>query len=117
MSNWLPTPLGWNCYDCGSFCSQESDKAYIEKDCTNTRCRLGKCECGAPLEDGGVIGLYCSAGLECPVERKLFQSIRWHQYLKAIGISRMSDNEKALLVCFNRKPTDDEMRRIHDMLR
>lgn len=32
--------------------------------------------------------------------------------LKAIGVSRMSDNEKAILVSLNRKPSEDEMRAI-----
>lgn len=36
--------------------------------------------------------------------------------LKAIGISRMFDNEQALLISVNRKPTDDEIREIQDMV-
>jgi len=32
------------------------------------------------------------------------------------GVSRMFDNDKALLVHFSRKPTDDELRVFHDRL-
>lgn len=32
------------------------------------------------------------------------------------GISRMADNEKALLLSFDSPPTDDEMRSIHEFL-
>lgn len=34
----------------------------------------------------------------------------------ACGVSRMWDNEKAVLVSFERKPTDDELRALHDLL-
>ncbi|EKS26714.1 hypothetical protein [Afipia felis] len=37
--------------------------------------------------------------------------------LEIIGVGRMFDNEKALLLICNRKPTDDELRAIHDLLR
>lgn len=37
--------------------------------------------------------------------------------LLARGVGRMFDNEKALLVIFDRKPTDDELRAVHDKLR
>ena len=36
--------------------------------------------------------------------------------LRALGVGRDAGNEKALLVCFNRKPSDDEMRALHDLL-
>lgn len=36
--------------------------------------------------------------------------------IKAQGVSRMVDSDKALLLCLNRKPTDDEVRIIHDLL-
>lgn len=36
--------------------------------------------------------------------------------IRACGIGRMADNDKALLVYFDRRPTDDEMRDIHDRL-
>ena len=36
--------------------------------------------------------------------------------LRIPGISRMADNEKALLLSCNRKPTDEEMIVIHDRL-
>lgn len=35
---------------------------------------------------------------------------------RAFGVSRMFDNEKALLVCFERRPTDDELRNLQDLL-
>lgn len=37
--------------------------------------------------------------------------------MKSIGVSRMFDNEKAVLVSFDRRPTDDELRAIHERLR
>ena len=33
------------------------------------------------------------------------------------GVSRMADNEKAILVNMSRPLTDDELRRLHDFLR
>ncbi len=36
--------------------------------------------------------------------------------LKAIGVNRMGDNPQAILVHFNREPTDDELRALHDAL-
>jgi hypothetical protein len=38
-------------------------------------------------------------------------------YLKARGVGRMFDNEKAVLVMFDRKLTDDELRSLHDQIR
>jgi hypothetical protein len=38
------------------------------------------------------------------------------QKLRAVGVARMHDNEQAVLVCFDRKPTDDELRDVHDTL-
>jgi hypothetical protein len=37
--------------------------------------------------------------------------------LKLHGVSRMADNEQALLVIFNRKLSDGELRRFHDAVR
>jgi hypothetical protein len=37
--------------------------------------------------------------------------------LKVYGTGRVADNEQALLVMMSRKPTDDELREIHDVLR
>lgn len=37
--------------------------------------------------------------------------------LRAVGISRYDGDQKALTVAFDRKPTDDEMRAVHDFLR
>lgn len=37
--------------------------------------------------------------------------------MKVQGVSRVADNEKALLVSFTRRPTDDEIRTLHDLLR
>lgn len=37
--------------------------------------------------------------------------------LRALGVARMADNECAILVCFNRAPSDDELRALHDALR
>lgn len=39
----------------------------------------------------------------------------WH-LPKAVGVGRVADNERALLVCYNRRPTDDEIRGIHELL-
>ena len=36
--------------------------------------------------------------------------------LRARGIGREKDDERTLFVFFNRRPTDDEMRRVHDLL-
>lgn len=36
--------------------------------------------------------------------------------LRAVGVARMHDNDQAVLVCFDRKPTDDELREVHDTL-
>lgn len=36
--------------------------------------------------------------------------------LKVSGVGRMWDNEKALLLILDRKPTDDELRAIHNQL-
>lgn len=37
--------------------------------------------------------------------------------LRAFGVSRMADNERAVLVSFDRAPTDDELGDIHEALR
>jgi len=37
--------------------------------------------------------------------------------LQVSGVGRMGDNSKALLVSFNRTPTDEELRTIHDKLK
>lgn len=37
--------------------------------------------------------------------------------LRAIGVSRVGDNEQSLLVSFSAKPTDDDLRKLHDHLR
>ena len=34
-----------------------------------------------------------------------------------LGVSRMADNPCAVLVCFRRELTDDELRRFHDDIR
>jgi hypothetical protein len=34
------------------------------------------CECGAPEADGGVVGIYCTRGYNCPVEMHLVRNIR-----------------------------------------
>jgi hypothetical protein len=36
--------------------------------------------------------------------------------VRAVGVARMQDNDRAVLVCFDRKPTDDELRDVHDTL-
>lgn len=40
-----------------------------------------------------------------------------NQALRALGVGRMADNTKAILVSFNRAPTDDELRGLHELLR
>lgn len=35
---------------------------------------LGFCECGAPLADGGTVGLYCTRGIECPEAKKILRT-------------------------------------------
>lgn len=37
--------------------------------------------------------------------------------MKVYGVSRMFDNDKAILVSFSRPLTDDELRHLHDYLR
>jgi hypothetical protein len=39
------------------------------------------------------------------------------QGLRARGVGRMFDNEKAILVIFDRKLTDDELRSLHEQIR
>ena len=36
--------------------------------------------------------------------------------IRVVGVGRMFDNDKALLLMFGRKPTDDELRIIHDRI-
>jgi hypothetical protein len=36
---------------------------------------------------------------------------------KALGVSRMADNDRAILVSFSKMLTDDEMRDFHDYVR
>lgn len=36
--------------------------------------------------------------------------------LKAYGVSRLADNEQALLVSFSRRLTDDELRFLHEVI-
>lgn len=36
---------------------------------------------------------------------------------RVVGIGRDAENEKALVIYFTGKPSDDDMRRIHDLLR
>lgn len=36
--------------------------------------------------------------------------------LKVWGVGRMFDNEKAVLVILDRKPTDEELRHLHERL-
>lgn len=47
----------------------------------------------------------------CPTGQK------HHERARAIGVSRMLDNKKALLLSLDREPTDDDLRRIHEALR
>lgn len=37
--------------------------------------------------------------------------------MKVLGISRVGDNEQALMILLSREPTDDEMRDIHDAIK
>lgn len=37
--------------------------------------------------------------------------------LRAIGVSRLFDNDRALLLILDRKPTDEELRAVHEHLR
>lgn len=37
--------------------------------------------------------------------------------LKVWGVSRDAENEKALIIYFDRALTDDEMREVHDLVR
>lgn len=37
--------------------------------------------------------------------------------LRVLGVGRDAENEKAVLLCCNRRPSDDEMRVIHAILR
>lgn len=39
------------------------------------------------------------------------------EHLRAMGIWRDPDNERTLFVIFNRAPSDDEMRAVHELLR
>ena len=34
--------------------------------------------------------------------------------LKARGVGRVADNDKAIMVCFDRRLSDNEMRELHD---
>lgn len=36
---------------------------------------------------------------------------------RVLGVSRVADNSRAMLVSLDREPTDDELRRLHDLLR
>ncbi len=36
---------------------------------------------------------------------------------RSLGVGRISENSKALLVALTREPTDDDMRSLHDFLR
>lgn len=38
-------------------------------------------------------------------------------YPKVNGVGRMADNDKAMLVMFERKLTDDELREFHEFIR
>jgi hypothetical protein len=117
MAKWESTKTGHNCTECGSYTSGGvACMEGMQKDCLKPGCRpLGNCECGEPLADGGPVGVYCTAGWKCPTVRKMVQSIRW--FLRPLGVSRVSDNDKVLMVSFNRVPTDDELREIHEKLK
>ena len=78
---------------------------------------LGLCECGQPLADGGIVGVYCIAGWKCPEYKRISNSIFINWNLRPLGVSRMADNDRAVLVCFNRAPTDNELREIHEKLK
>lgn len=36
---------------------------------------------------------------------------------RVLGVSRVADNQRAILVSLDRSPTDDEMRALHDAMR
>ena len=36
--------------------------------------------------------------------------------LRVFGVTRMADNEQAVLIVFQRRPTDDELRSLHESL-
>lgn len=39
------------------------------------------------------------------------------EHLRAVGVARDPDNPQMLFLAFNRPPSDDEMRAVHDFLR
>lgn len=127
MSNWVPVGkhTGFNCNDCGSYVKHESMKVGAEADCTRPSCLKKKseayyaalngiCECGWVEADAGTIGVYCT-NPDCPVERRIRQSVTWP--IRVMGVSRVADNDKVLMISFNRKPTDDKIREIHEKLK
>lgn len=58
--------------------------------------------------------------LPAPGERVYFASAQvpdgYVPVPKIVGISRMFDNDRALLLCVDRRPSDDDIRNIHDLL-
>lgn len=40
-----------------------------------------------------------------------------HEDLEALGIGRMLDSQQAIVIHFNRPPTDEELSALHELLR
>lgn len=57
-------------------------------------------------EDGGIV-----ERLDAAIEAQAEISVN------VMGVGRMFDNERALLVVFKGKPTDDDIRAVHERLR
>lgn len=56
-------------------------------------------------------------GRATPCKARASQQKADRDRARVVGVSRMFDNPKALLLSLDRAPTDDDLRRIHEALR
>lgn len=117
---WLCSP--GVCHDCYPACNAAAEFArYCMAQSDSTPAMIALCQFVIRMMDEP---LPTTVTEELPkplfTEAMLFGSlVDWcHETfdLRAYGVSRMADNEQAILVSFSRKPSDDELRALHEVL-
>lgn len=70
----------------------------------------------SPGDPSKIIGCDCEGAKAARAEAIHKQIKDAFNRLRVAGVSRVGDNAKVLMVSFDREPTDDELRKVHQHL-
>lgn len=71
----------------------------------------------SPSDPTKIIGCDCEGAKKARADKFDEQIKKSFSRLRVRGISRVGDNDKVLMLSFDRPPTDDEMSSIHEVVR